>query len=1309
MAILRKRKSRDDQQEESGGDHGASMHKDKRAKRASRGSESPDLQPEEMDRLSRLPEELLVNVMARLSKASLGGSSLSYSLSQLCRTSQKLGRIATEQLYTNLVICVEECSSTDSRLTTPNRGHRHIRALEFEMLRAHDCPQQEYVSALALVKQMLPLLAENSLRSFITPRTLPLDMQLMRALQKRQKKLQHLQIGPFTGPSSTSTVTHEELMELLATGWLTSLSSLVIPPMMGNVVCELAFYGQIIRNLNKIVRVKIEAYETFDGFSNGNHGEGQLLSQNPLHTQHSIFQLLSRPSEGSAKVLQSPVQVEFLNLTSQRLNSGASLSPWIPRLFDLLSLQHLSLISCRGTSTMLQYLAQYYTHMRKEDARSPCLRSFRYRSGGLVDPSAWPEAQGESSGLHTFLRSFAGLEFLIVQSYRQWEFDLSCLHTHLDTLAHLCISVGFDFVERTNFTTFLRWIPSSEELWPVLRKASNLQQLALAFPRIYTHERSNQEFQNWLDAIAELPNLRVLRLLNWPLSKLPSVTEDTMTEYEWELYELADFVVRSIFATFSAKQKKFPLKLLIIGNDERLDNPAGESGLPLPARLAIKEEPRDSICFKILTSTWSDRLPNAVRRTTEADNVEPLFNRRSTDCTRLNYYGMYGRDPGIGFRSILPRSLHNLHPISNTEQTYATIPFGPQHQLMASEQASSAALSSRQTSSSGRALRQTLQGLEAPPLASTKRRSGSSTSPERTPATSPSLDGLPNEILAAIASLLDDHDLTSLCLTTAWLNPIATEVLYRHLNIDLDLFEPASGVLTDGNRGHRSIRTLDLCFLQHDYEYGKERWEYNLALVKRILSFLRQDHLLDIDLPYDFAVDIELVSMLRSQQTKLQHLSIGPILGARLKDLRALATPESFPELVSLVVPQRLSSEHELTFYGLLIRNHKKLSNLEIRPFNVFLGFDTGTWNRPTEKREIKTDKGSVFERISRPFEKPKGGYHPPVKVTRLLLATGTDDHTAAALLKIVDFPSLEHLIVTNCGDQDLLLRELARHSSTSEGLSLRSLRHRGWRQINGVLDSFLRTFAGLETLFLRYTNQGADARNFDLSALDTHLPTIEHLYILMASGFQSHTWWTAQPSDLQRMCRAAQNIQQLGLTFPEMYLGETDPARNERLQHFLDAILELPNLRLLRMLSWPRTTMKLEGGTRGMRDDYVRVSRRYEIGLEAFAKNVMTILAEQYRQKKKAFPIELFVLGIDIDHDQPWDVIGGRLFGGRKDPICFRVESETADVASDADSGSVESSSNKGPVVWEISGKEAGRMYPAYCEGGEVLWSHSL
>ncbi len=145
-----------------------------------------------------------------------------------------------------------------------------------------------------------------------------------------------------------------------------------------------------------------------------------------------------------------------------------------------------------------------------------------------------------------------------------------------------------------------------------------------------------------------------------------------------------------------------------------------------------------------------------------------------------------------------------------------------------------------------------------------------------------------------------------------------------------------NGLFSQGNRGRESIKVLILR-ASPDNVRKRRRWQRALVLIKGILSIDRLQHsaLRCLIMPHKLLLDREVMSTLQEQQNGLQHLAIGPTIGVPPEDMEQWLNNGWLSCLQSLVILERIGSEHELTFYGQAIRNRRKMTALEIRTFKT--------------------------------------------------------------------------------------------------------------------------------------------------------------------------------------------------------------------------------------------------------------------------------------------------------------------------------------------------------------------------------------
>lgn len=140
--------------------------------------------------------------------------------------------------------------------------------------------------------------------------------------------------------------------------------------------------------------------------------------------------------------------------------------------FDFDALQYLSLRNCEGQFRMLTALREYYESPPHHTTRKRGLRGFRW----------WNRTtNADMTDVEMFLRSFSGLELLLIDDCYAEDFDLSCLKNHAPTLAHLLIAIGADGLDDLRSARH-----SAEDLGKLFKQMPCLQQLALAFPLVST-------------------------------------------------------------------------------------------------------------------------------------------------------------------------------------------------------------------------------------------------------------------------------------------------------------------------------------------------------------------------------------------------------------------------------------------------------------------------------------------------------------------------------------------------------------------------------------------------------------------------------------------------------------------------------------------------------------------------------------------------------------------------------------------------------------------------------------------------------
>ncbi len=203
----------------------------------------------------------------------------------------------------------------------------------------------------------------------------------------------------------------------------------------------------------------------------------------------------------------------------------------------------------------------------------------------------------------------------------------------------------------------------------------------------------------------------------------------------------------------------------------------------------------------------------------------------------------------------------------------------------------------------------------------------------------------------------------------------------------------------------------------------EQTWQTAVTLLKRILPLVRGDALQCLILPWNLAVDHVVFDTLRKEQKKLHHLAIGPLIGVGTLRLRYALEMGWLKTLKSLKVPERMGSVHELTFYGQVIRDSKRLKTLEISTFSMFRGFESSQPGGYGYGMVGQFEDDEILERLSQPFDAQENGPHLPIKMDNLVL--DHDLRPVEAPLKIVDFSCLQHLTISHCSGAATFLQHL--------------------------------------------------------------------------------------------------------------------------------------------------------------------------------------------------------------------------------------------------------------------------------------------
>ncbi|KAK5172588.1 uncharacterized protein LTR77_002708 [Saxophila tyrrhenica] len=442
-------------------------------------------------------------------------------------------------------------------------------------------------------------------------------------------------------------ITSADFQSLLHIDWLANVRSLVVPERIGGQQ-ELEFYGQLIRNQKWLISLEIRT-EFMMLIENHNQAiRDQADRRDPPYYLHSlddvtgprfpgesVVERLSRPF-ATAAGSDAPVRVENLSIFVRLPCVDA-----LRKMIDLKHIKHLTVVRCFNVGQLLDLMTSLYTGSasftdspyHSGDPSNFAMRSFRYY--------ATDRASCTSPSMEAFLASFGGLELLLLEVEHWYELDLNVLERHLDTLVHLYIGLGFDCKNGTG-----KWRAEPAALAAMLRRIPRLQQLALTFPRIDTFDNNparRNALRGFLDAVAEISNLQILRMISWPLSKL----EWWHDECQDEVDKFANTTVGLLAKMYGKKGKCSPLRLFIVGNANPYDRPMNHQVM------VMSEFDKSPVCYKIVynqSDTNGPGLPRAVL----VSSYEEVLSVPVYDALLDNIVDVPPMDKGLGVGGFFP-------------------------------------------------------------------------------------------------------------------------------------------------------------------------------------------------------------------------------------------------------------------------------------------------------------------------------------------------------------------------------------------------------------------------------------------------------------------------------------------------------------------------------------------------------------------------------------------------------------------------------------------------------------------------------
>ncbi len=362
-----------------------------------------------------------------------------------------------------------------------NPGHEYIRHLRF--INADDVYRNppvtgggsmavQHARARQQLVQVLDKVKEDNLQSLSTPIHLPLTLEVLARLKKRQRQIQRLSLGPLP----------DDIMdrELRPDLWLKNLGHLTINDVLGrHGYPDLIFYGQALRYSEAIRSLTVLCNSLFVGY--GNDIQVRPITLNREGVDETVFSCMQLGYTSN----KAPLKLEGLIVSSDTALREPE-KCGLEKLVNLMSLRCLSVADVPSTPEFLDWLAQGFTNSQAERSYNvPLLQCLRILGGGLDHTDI-----GLAAAALKLVNSFSGLKYLHLHDGTWHNFDIRVVQRHSTTLEHLCISLGSDrrdLIQGSSSKTLWRASPAS--LMLLMPRMQRLRQVVLDFPRISVTEK----------------------------------------------------------------------------------------------------------------------------------------------------------------------------------------------------------------------------------------------------------------------------------------------------------------------------------------------------------------------------------------------------------------------------------------------------------------------------------------------------------------------------------------------------------------------------------------------------------------------------------------------------------------------------------------------------------------------------------------------------------------------------------------------------------------------------------------------------
>ena len=382
--------------------------------------------------------------------------------------------------------------------------------------------------------------------------------------------------------------------------WFQEITTIELPSKIHH-EADLRGFQQLIRNSHKLRRLTIGIERVEDSFQDVFH-ERYILDT----VAKSLFSHIGPGLD------ETPLCLSYLALKKSRL---LGTTDDLVRVLNFPQLTSLVLIDCPDSGALLRALI-------REFATGRCaLKRLRIEDSEIFGGRVHWHWYGE---IVEFLRSFVSLEDFYLEEYLK-DFDPVAIIIHL--LNHRATLKKLTFHVRDADSEKGKKALPNDLVSYLSKEAPSLQEIALIFPGIAFEDAEKEKWGNFgiqLSALATLPALRQLRILNWPRAPKQFFTQQKHRNsfaIKQEYMVLLDKFASAVFLRIDAARTsdvKSHLPIMWFGCHERdtlassVDNKSGEylpSVCYLPPKGRDKDGKPEGMAVRKTISEMSYILP----------------------------------------------------------------------------------------------------------------------------------------------------------------------------------------------------------------------------------------------------------------------------------------------------------------------------------------------------------------------------------------------------------------------------------------------------------------------------------------------------------------------------------------------------------------------------------------------------------------------------------------------------------------------------------------------------------------------------